>query len=251
MTAISFFVLENLFGMKRPHFENPHCTSCAYKNDSVLKHCTLEEFDTLIEQKTYNIYKKGQIIFYEGNQPQGLYCIHEGKVKVHKLGEEGKEQIVRFAKIGNLLGYRALLSGETYNASATALEDTKMCYIPRNTFLKLVQQNSSLSIETIRLLTNDLKKAEQKIMNMAQKPVRERMAEALLILKECYGLETDNATIASVLTRRDIASIAGTTTETSIRVLSDLNKEGVVELNGKKIRILNLNKLIKIANILD
>ncbi len=237
--------------MKNQLNEKPHCSSCAFKNESILQHCTTQEHDILAVEKTFNIYKKGQIIFYEGNQPQGVYCIFNGKVKVHKLGEEGKEQIVRFAKIGNLLGYRALLSGETYNASATALEDTRMCYIPKNTFLSLVQQNTDLSTNTIKLLTNDLKKAEQKIMNMAQKPVRERIAEALLILKDCYGLDNDGATIASVLTRRDIASIAGTTTETSIRVLSDLNKENVILLTGKRIKIVDMQKLIRIANIME
>jgi CRP/FNR family transcriptional regulator, polysaccharide utilization system transcription regulator len=231
--------------------EAPTCLGCNYKEHSLFCTLNLDELESMSDSKTYNLYKKGQLVFYEGNQPQGIFCIHSGKVKVHKLGDEGKEQIVRFSRQGNVLGYRALLSGESYNASATALEDTHMCFIPKNVFVEMVQKNPVLSMQTIRLLTHDLKNAEQKIMNMAQKPVRDRIAEALLMLKECYGLEEDKQTIASTLTRRDISNVAGTTTETTIRVLSDLNKERVIELDGKKIIILNVPKLVKIANIID
>lgn len=228
----------------------PPCNLCVNKDDNKL-FCKLSkiELEGISSLKLYNFYKKGQVIFYEGNTPQGLYCIYTGKVKVNKLGEGGKEQIVRFAGPSDLLGYRALLSGEFYNASATCLEDTALCFIPRNGFMEILQRNPDMLMQTIQILTQDLKHAERKIMNMAQKPVRERIAEALLVLKECYGTGPDGETINSTLTRRDIASIAGTTTETTIRVLSDLKNSGTVSFEGKYILIKQLRDLVKLANL--
>lgn len=231
--------------------EVPNCEDCSFKANSLFCNLGEDDLKKISSHKTFNLYKKGQIIFFEGNQPQGLYCIHSGKVKVHKLGEDGKEQIVRLARQSNLLGYRALLNSEPYYATATALEDSLICYISKQAFLDLVRSNHTLSMQIIQLLTTDLKKAEQKVMNMAQKQVRDRMAEAILIIKEAYGLEKDGATICSSLTRRDVANIAGTTTETSIRILSEFNKDKIIALEGKKIKILNFDKLIKIANITD
>jgi CRP-like cAMP-binding protein len=189
------------------------------------------------------------VIFYEGNQPQGLYCISSGKVKIHKLGDDGKEQIVRLAKDGSIIGYRSLLSNENYFATATAIEDTVVCFFPKAVYLNLLLNNSSFSMKTIQMLSSDLKIAEQMITNMAQKHVRERMAETLLLLKEFFGTEDDKATINTILTREDIGSIAGTTTETSIRVLSDFNKNKIIKLNGKKIKIINPKELTRIANL--
>lgn len=231
--------------------EVPTCDKCGNLPHSVLCSLKREEMSQLSTAKSFNIYKKGQVLFYEGNQPQGLYCIYSGKVKIHKLGDDGKEQIVRLAKRGNVVGYRALLSNDNYYATATALEETLVCFFPRTVYLNLLQNNPDFSMRTIQMLSSDLRTAEQMITNMAQKHVRERMAEALLLLKEFFGLEEDGVTINTVLTRQDIGNIAGTTTETSIRVLSDFNQSKIIKLQGKKIRIMNSRELLRIANIAD
>lgn len=194
-------------------------------------------------------FKKGQIIFSEGGHPLGLFCVNDGKVKLEHSGIDGKEQIVRMAKGGDVLGYRALLSSERYNASAVALDDTEICFIPKDAFFNVLKNNPQLSLEIIKMLSTELRKAEQTITDIAQKPVRERMAEALLFLKETYGFEADNATIDVVLSREDIANLVGTATETAIRLLSEFKKDGIVESVGKKIKILDNNKLVKTANI--
>lgn len=232
-------------------YEIPPCEKCENLHNSIF--CTLNktEVNQLSSQKSFNVYKKGQVIFYEGNLPQGLYCINSGKVKIHKLGDDGKDQIVRLAKAGNVIGYRALLSGDNYYATATAITDTIVCFFPKTVYLNLLMNNAGFAMKTIQVLSSDLKIAEQMITHMAQKHVRERMAEALLLLKDFFGTEEDNATINTVLTREDIGSIAGTTTETSIRVLSDFNKGKIIRLNGKKIRILNHKELLKIANMTE
>ena len=225
------------------------CDKCESSHDSIF--CVLNKLElaAMSENKSHISFKKGQIIFYEGNHPMGLYCIYSGKVKIHKLGHDGKDQILRLAKRSNVIGYRALLSDDKYHASATAMEDSVICFFPKGVYQNQIITNPSLSMEIIKLLSADLKVAEQKAMNMVQKQVRERIAETLLMLKEFFGLDSDNATINTVLTRESIGNIAGTTTETAIRVLSDLHKNKIIESIGKKIKIVNLKELIKIANL--
>lgn len=197
------------------------------------------------------MYKNGQVIFNQGSFPHGLYVVNSGKVKIYQLADNGKEQIVRMAKKGDVIGYRALLSHEKYSSTAEVLEETSICFIPRDLFFGFIENNSSVSMMMMKLLSQDLKKAEHKITDLAQKSVRERMAEALLYMKETYGLEQDDATINVVLTREEVANIAGTSTETAIRILSEFKNDKVVEFIGKKIKILNAKTLITIANITD
>ncbi|HQV00201.1 MAG: Crp/Fnr family transcriptional regulator [Bacteroidia bacterium] len=232
---------------------NPHpeCHQCQVRFKSVFCDLGKEDLDTINNNKGCNTYQKGQIIFYEDAIPHGLFCINNGKVKVSQAGEAGKEQIVRLAKEGDILGYRALLSGEKYSCSATALDTTSICFIPKQTFFGLIDKNANLSKEILKLLSHDLRKAEHKITDLAQKPVRERLAEALLFLKETYGLEPDDATLDVVLSREEIANIVGTATETTIRLLSEFKQDKMIDLKGKKITFLNLPSLIKTANIND
>lgn len=202
-------------------------------------------------QKVCTPYKKGEYIFKEGTRPYGVFCVNIGKIKLSKLGDDGKEQIIRLVKLGDPLGYRALLSGDLYNSSAIALEDSGVCFIPKELFLGILQKDSSLSLEMMKLLSDDLRKAELQITHLAQKPVRERVAEALLFIKETYGLEKDDQTIAVQITREDLANIVGTATETAIRLLSEMNRDKIINLEGKRIKILNMQKLIRTANLSD
>jgi CRP/FNR family transcriptional regulator, polysaccharide utilization system transcription regulator len=236
--------------MKRQPVNIPSCANCGNENSifCCLPHVDL---DKLAENKDNNFFKKGQVIFYEGNHPHGMYCIYKGKVKISKLGDEGKEQIVRFAGEGELLGYRSSLSNESYKATATAMEDCYICHLPKDKFNEALHNNSKFSLEIIRLLSEDLKKSEQNLINISQKPVRERIAETLINLKKRFGFEEDNKTLSVTLTRREIGDIAGTTTETTIRTLSDFVKEGTIQLEGKKIQILDLNKLIRTASLFE
>lgn len=232
---------------KKPILQD--CDNCATRKDSVFCNLCQGEIEEFNQSKSCNTYKKGQIIFNEGNNPYGLFCISVGKVKVFRTGQDGKDQIVRMAKDGDVIGYRALLTSETYNASAVALEDCDICFIPRDSFFRVLKDNNKLSLGLIKLLADDLKKAEQTITDLAQKTVRERMAEALLFLRQTYGLEADGQTISVVLSREEMASLVGTATETAIRLLSEFKNDGIVAFAGKKIQILNNEKLIRTANI--
>lgn len=231
--------------------EEPECKFCDPRFKSIFCDLHGEEMDTLNDAKDCIMYKKGQVIFSEGTRPRGLYCVHSGKIKASKIGDEGKEQILHLAKDGDVLGYRAILSGDNYSCTATALEDSSICFIPKSVFFSMVEKDSNLSLQVIKLLSSELKTAEKSITDIAQKPVRERVAETLLILKETYGCEEDGSTINVSLSREEIANIVGTATESAIRVLSEFKGDEIVELHGKKIKILNLPKLIKTANVMD
>ena len=235
--------------MKRPE-EIPSCVNCGNENSMF---CCLptNELEKLNVNKSNNYFKKGQVIFYEGNYPHGMYCINKGKVKISKLGDEGKEQIVRFAGEGELLGYRSALSNESYKATATAMEECYICHIPKDKFSEVLNNNSKFSLEIIKLLSNDLKKSEQNLLNISQKPVKERIAETLLNLKKRFGYEEDGKTLCMTLTRREIGDIAATTTETTIRTLSSFDKEGIIRLEGKKIEVLDIDKLIRTASLFE
>ncbi len=227
------------------------CQNCKKRFTSVFCRVENDTMDSINDEKVCTPYKKGQIIFHEGSRPLGIYCVNRGKIKLVKLGEDGKEQILRLIKPGDLMGYRALLSGDRYSASAVVMEDSGICFIPKELFMGVLQKDGVLSMEIMKLLSDDLRKAETSITHLAQKPGRERLAEALLFIKETYGFEDDGKTIDLKITREELANIVGTATETTIRLLSELKNEGVLQLEGKKIAILNLTKLVKIANIDD
>jgi CRP/FNR family transcriptional regulator len=191
------------------------------------------------------------VLFLQDTKPHGLYCIKKGKVKIFRRGSEGKEQIVRLAADADVVGYRALLSEESYQCGATALEETTLCYVPRQALKQIMENNVNIYKKMISLLSNDLKNAESKISELAQKPVRERVAETLMVLKNKYGLEADGATLNVVLSREELANLVGTATESLIRILSDFKKEGIIELDQKKIRIVDFEHLYTTAHLYD
>ncbi|MBR2648911.1 MAG: Crp/Fnr family transcriptional regulator [Sediminibacterium sp.] len=210
-----------------------------------------EQVKSLSLQKSCAVYKKGQYIFNEGGIPSGLFCVNSGKIKLSIVGYDGKEQILRLAKAGDILGYRALISNERYHSSAIALEDTSLCIIDKQYFFSQLEQEPKLMLEVARKMSADLKKAEEHIVSLSQKNVRERLAEALLFLKATYGLQEDKSTINVKLSREEIADYIGTSTESCIRLLSEFNQDGIIDLHGKSIKIINLSLLIRTANIED
>lgn len=235
--------------MKKP-FVIPECQKCMSRSLSVFSDLDENELQQITTTKGCNYYKKGQTIFFEGNNAHGIYCVHKGKIKMHKLGLDGKEQIIRFAKDGDVIGYRAMLSGEAYSLSASVLEDTSVCYLPKDTLLNLIQEDPKFALKLMEMTCKEMGKASKAITNLAQKPVRERLAEVLLILKETFG-EREDGSIDVTLTREEIGSLVGTATESCIRLLSEFKKDGMIELEGKKIIIKDVQGLIKTGNVYE
>lgn len=227
------------------------CQHCEQRFTSLLCKASNEHLQQFNAQKVSSHYKKGQVIFNEGAYPFGIYCINSGKIKLSHQGDDGKEHITRLLRGGDLLGYRALLSGGRYNASAVVLEDTQVCFIPKELFVTALKNDAILSFEVMKLLSVDLQRAELKITHLAQKPVRERLAETLLFIKETYGYEQDGITLNVRLSREEIANLVGTATESTIRLLSEFRKDGLIDLDGKKISFLDMQGLVKTANLQD
>ncbi|MDX2190647.1 MAG: Crp/Fnr family transcriptional regulator [Bacteroidota bacterium] len=229
----------------------PECQNCTCRKDSLFNNCAIDEMETLTANKSCNVYKKGQTIFHEGNRPHGVYCISEGKVKISRLGSDGKEQIVRLAKQGDTLGYRSLIEGSKYTASAVALDDSKVCFISSDDFNKIVDNNAKVANDLLKLIARALGEAEDKLTNLALKPVRERLAEALLLLQRTYQTENEKEPFSISISREDLAAIVGTAKETVIRSLSDLKDDGIVSAQGSTITILKPEQLLKISHLYD
>ena len=231
-------------------FHGHTCKGCKLDTYNLFADLSENELEELNRHKSCSSAKKGQIIFSENGLPMGLFCIHKGKIKLSTTGPDGKEQILRLSKDGDILGYRALLSGDRYHCTATAIEDCEFCFIEKDYFLGLVVSNPKLCTAIFKRISDDLKSAEEHIVSLSQKNVRERMAEALLFFKATYGFEADGQTLNVQFSREEIADFVGTSTESAIRLLSEFNHDRIIELKGKKIRLINLDKLIRTANLL-
>jgi len=191
------------------------------------------------------------MIFYEDSFPKHLYCITGGKVKLTQTGVDGKEQIVQLACAGDVIGYRAVLCHEKYSGSAIALEQTTACLIPIELFFSYIRDNHKIVNQVIRLFSRELKEAERKLIDITQRTVKERVAHTLLLLKESHGFEIDGCTLRIDMKREELASIAGTTRETATRILKEMKQKGILDLIGKKIKIIRHKELMRTARIFD
>lgn len=228
----------------------PECQTCTSRVLGVLCDLDSQSLNECNDHKTTNAYKKGQVIFYEGNQAFGLYCLFSGRVKLYKTGVDGKQQIVRIAGPGDLLGYRALFAGEPYPATGEVMEDATICCMDRNAFFPLLSKNPSLALNIIKKLSKELRQAEDLATSIAQRSVRERMAELLLMLKEAYGKPAKKGVrIDLQLSREELGDMIGITQETAIRLLSEFKQDGMIEVKDREISILNPSKLAETARI--
>lgn len=231
----------------KSHHSCKHCDSRLLGVFCDLNQPALEEFN---RHKTTNSYKKGQIIFYEGNNAFGLFCIITGRIKLYKSGYDGRPQIVRLAGPGDLLGYRSLFANEPYHATAEALEETSICCIDKTAFYDVLRKDPDLAFNLLRKLSQELRVAEDLATSIAQKSARERMAELLLMLQESYGdFKKDGTKIGLHLSREEMAEMIGTTQETVIRLLSDFKKEKLVHVRERELTVLNAKALIEIAKL--
>ena len=222
------------------------CEQCIVREFSSLKALTKDELVKLSDCKTSHIIKKGEVIFEEGENVNGIYCIKDGICKLTKLSANGKDHIVKLVTKGELLGQRSMISDEPVNLSAVALEDMQVCFIPKSEVMGYFDKNNQFSMNVMKSICGDLKDADDHMVNLAQKTVKERLAETLLYLHDTFGENEDNS-LKVQLSRDELASMIGTATESCIRLLSDFKKLGLIELTGKKIVLKDLNKLKKLA----
>lgn len=217
------------------------CSNCMSRSNSLLGGLCSAEITDLEHHRACNYYKKNQSLFLEGSFPRGVFCINQGKVKIFKRGDEGKEQIIHISKEGEMVGFRAMFSGDPYNVAAETLEESNICFIAKDDFLNMMDSNATLRNGIIKELSKELSDRASFITNMAQKSVRERLAFALILLKTVYEPEPIN------LSREDMANFVGTATETLIRLLKDFKEEEIIEVHTRKLTILNMDRLVSIA----
>ena len=229
----------------------PACQQCSFRDRSLFSSCQFAELEGINESKCFHTYKKGQVVFHEGNRPFGLFCLFEGKVKVSRTNADGREQIIRLARPGDTLGYRSLIENAKYTASAIALDDTQACFIPAEEFNRLIDSNVKVAADLMRMLARALGESQDRTVQMATKPVRERLAEALLLLKKTYEKPGDTRPFSIAISREDLAALVGTAKETVIRFLSELKTEGIVHSHGSTITLLKPEKLLKISQLYD
>lgn len=208
-----------------------------------------EERDIISSNTKVLDFKKNEIIYSEEETPTELMCLLKGKVKIYKDGVGGRSQIIRMIRPTQYFGYRAYFATEPYVTAAAAFESSTVCFIPMPIIEKIVNQNPKLGMFFIRELSVDLGIADERVVNLTQKHIRGRLAESLIFLIENYGLEEDGATISIYLSREDLANLSNMTTSNAIRTLSTFVDEHIIALDGRKIKIIDEEKLRRISKI--
>lgn len=207
-----------------------------------------EDYNKYIEAKKTVFFNKGEALFEEGSNVDGIYFIENGTAKLYKLGFNRKEQILRFIKEGDIIGYRALLIGEAYQATAEAMSDLQAIFIPTDVFLHLLEVDSQLSYAMLQKISFELGESSNTVTFLAQKTVRERLAEVLLLLEQKLGTDPEGF-IRISLTREEIANLIGTATESAIRLISEFKQDDYIAVEGRNIKILNHEKLKKLGHV--
>jgi len=207
----------------------------------------IEDLKKLSQERDVRTYKKKENIYSEQGYPKGIYFVVKGKLKTYKTHEQGKEFITGLYKEADFFGYLALLEDGKYSDSATALENSEVCLIPKDDFFSLIYKNAEVSRKFIKMLSDNLQEKEDQLIKLAYNSVRKRVAEALVTLSNRYKKDGEQQFSINI-SREDLANLAGTATETTIRMLSDFKEEGLIDIKGGTIAVANYDKLAKMRN---
>jgi len=207
------------------------------------------QLDELKANLTVQKYKKSEAIYKEGDVPQMLLNLISGKVKIYKDGVGGRTQIIQAVKPGDLFGYRAYFANQNYITAAAAFETTVIAMIPMSIIDSWIETNAKLANYFMRRMATELGNTQERIVNLTQKHIRGRLAEALLFIKDNFGVEEDGETLSISMSREDIANLSNMTTSNAIRTLSAFATEEIVKLEGRRIIIHDEERLKKISKI--
>jgi len=219
-----------------------------FKSQSILNNLPEEEYAYLCANMLEQRYNKGEIIFREGTVPAGIFFIKKGKVKKYQVDHTGKEQIIYVANSGELIGYHAILADERYPDSAATLEDCAIAFIPKEDFLNALERSTVLPRRLLKTLSHEFAVLINSISVVAQRSVRERLAIALIVLREKFkeGIGPGEKIMISV-SRSDLANMVGTGDENIARFLTEFKRAGIIISKGRKICVTNVKKLIEIS----
>lgn len=218
------------------------CENCIIRQFNSLRAMSKEELKKVSDTKVSKTFKKGDAIFEEGDRLDGVFCVRDGVSKLSKLSSNGKDQIIKLASKGEILGQRSVIAEESANLSAIAIKDMDVCFIPKESILHTLNTNPNFAVEVLRHMAKDLRDADDVIVNISQKTVKQRIAEAFIYLKDNFG-EDEVGFLNLSLSREDMSNVVGTATESTIRIISEFKKKGIIETSGKKVRILSIPKL--------
>lgn len=210
---------------------------------------TEEEREQVSHQVEIVRYSKNEIIHHDGDQSEYVWMLLHGKIRIYKEGIGQRQQIIRLLKPYDIFGYRACIANEPYNSSASAFEQSTVYRMGRDFFAHLVRSNGALCYKVMLMMAKDLAFSEIQTVNLTQKHIRGRLAESLLLLLKNYGYEPDGETIAMLLPREDLANMSNMTTSNAIRTLSQFAQEGLIGINGRRIKILDEKALEKISRL--
>jgi len=219
-----------------------------FNDNSFKERLSSTDFERYLNAKKKLSFQKHDIIFDDGEIPKGVYILEKGAAKLSKSGSFGKDQILRFIKEGDIIGYRALLCGENFQAKAEAMTDVECTFLPADIFMDLLEVDPKLSFIMLQKISYELGESSNTITFLAQKTVRERLAEILILLEQKLGTDPEGF-IKISLTREEIANIIGTATESAIRLISEFKQDSLIEVDGRNIKILNHDKLMKLGHV--
>lgn len=222
-----------------------HIAPCELTN-CILCRNTMDSWHEVINLNAKNIHiKKGQQVFGEGSEVQGIYFVYDGNVKVHKYWDSEKEFIVRFAKAGDILGQLGLGINTTYPVSATALDKVSVCYLEMDFFESTLQINPKLTYQLMRLFANELQQKDRKMRDLAHMSVKARISQSYITLKNQFGLDENNF-IKLEISRQDLSAFSGVSYETFFKVMVELTEQDAVQAVEKRYAIKNETILMKI-----
>lgn len=196
-------------------------------------------------------YKKKQVLYYEGNPVVGVYYIKSGKAKVYKTGPEGRQYTLKLARENDVLALESIFKNDSYfSSSSEMVEDGMVCLVEKQIVLNLLRKDNHLAMSMMMMLASQVISSEEQMVDLAHRAVRERLARLLLVLSHGYGVKVRQGVKLNLeLTREDIAEMIGTCSKSAIRLLSELKEDGIVEIKGKDIVILDEPRLVEIAQL--
>jgi CRP-like cAMP-binding protein len=220
-----------------------------FNSQSILAGLPAPDLQLLTAGRTGQLYKKGEILFKEDGYATGIYYLRSGKAKKYKVTKDGREHIIYVANSGDLLGFHAILAGDNYPDSAAVIEDSHVLFIPKEDFLGAVRQSEELNKRLLKTLSHEFVVLTNSLALYAQKPVRERLALQLVVVREKYKEDFEPGESVEInMSREDLANLVGTARENVVRVLTEFKNEGILETHGRKIVVLDIKKLVKAAN---
>jgi CRP-like cAMP-binding protein len=217
--------------------------------NKVWDHLTPEEKEYIDAHAQTRYFRKGEVLYDEGDPTEHIVMLVRGTVRLTKEGVGQRLQIIRLLKPYDTFGYRSAMAGDCHSTAATAMEPSVLYYVERDAFLQVIQKNIAFCYAVLVAMSKDLGISESQTVNLTQKHIRGRLAETLITLSKTYGMEGDGVTIAMYMAREDLANMSNMTTSNAIRTLSQFASEGLIGLDGRKIKVLDESELMRISRL--